>query len=180
MAKRAAAHDPEDPTGEFPLDPIGYFLHLAVVLDRRRDIHLAKLLRPLGMDVDTQRVMRVIDNLGSCTMGELADYTITDRTTLTRIIDHLVEAGLIDRAKPASDRRKVILTLTKAGKKAYVRARKAIREHTLELMRDLPENDVRIAARVQQTVVARLIDSELLTERLLWIAGSSHEAKRRD
>jgi DNA-binding MarR family transcriptional regulator len=179
MAKRATSHDPEDPTGEFPLDPIGYFIHLIVVLDRRRDVQLAKLLRPLGMDIDTQRVLRVIDRLGSCTMGELADYTITDRTTLTRIVDHLVAAGLIDRAKPASDRRKVVLTLTKDGKKAYTRARKAIREHTLELMRDLPEEEVRVAARIQQTLVTRLIDSELLTERLLWLPEGSRDTTRR-
>jgi len=177
MAKRATSHDPGDPTGEFPLDPIGYFVHLAVVLDRRRDIRLAELLRPLGMDVDTQRVLRVIDNLGSCTMGELADFTITDRTTLTRIIDHLVAEGLIDRTKPASDRRKVILTLTKAGKKTYTRARKAIRQQTVELMRDLPEEDVRVAARVQQKVVARLIESELLADRLLWLAAGNRKPK---
>ncbi|HUO12778.1 MAG TPA: hypothetical protein VMU37_08485, partial [Caulobacteraceae bacterium] len=52
--------DPADPTGEFPIDPAGYFLHLMLIINRRRDARVEQLLRPLNMTVDGHRAMRII------------------------------------------------------------------------------------------------------------------------
>lgn len=168
MARRVQT-DPPDPTGEFPFAPEAYFLHLSVVVDRHRDVRIETLLRPFGVGVAAHRAMRIIDHLGPVTMGELADYAIIDRTTLTRLVDQLVAAGFVERSRPPGDRRKVILTLTPRGKHAHTAMRRAISRDSQTLMRELPERDLRVAARLQRTIIERLIDNEQLARRLLWI-----------
>ena len=172
MAK-SEPNDPEDPSGEFPLDPVGYFIHLTVVLDRRRDLRIGEILAPHGLDVATHRVLRVIHKLDACTMGELADYTITDRTTLTRIVDHLVASGHVGRHKPAKDRRKVMLRLTPDGRRVFHKARRDIRDFNVALLDQVTEDDLRRVCRVQKAVIERLIEEDLLRSRLLWEAGSN-------
>lgn len=49
------------------------------------------------------------------TQSELADRTIKDRTTITRILDLLEKKGLATRRKDASDRRTFRIHLTEAG-----------------------------------------------------------------
>jgi len=165
--------DPADPTGEFPIDPAGYFLHLMLIINRRRDARVEQLLRPLNMTVDGHRAMRIIHIRSACTMGELADYAIIDRTTLTRIVDRLVSDGLVDRSKPPGDRRKIVLTLTESGLEAYNRARRVIGRFNVELTRGLDEADFRIAARLQQRIVARVVEDEELAQRLMLLEGDA-------
>lgn len=170
MAK--APLDPPDPTGEFPIEPATYFLHLLLIIDRYRDARIEKLLRPLEMSLDAHRAIRIINSRGSCTMGELADYAIVDRTTLTRIVDGLVANGLVDRAKPPGDRRKIVLTLTPAGVEALAKARRVIGRDNTELTRGLSEADFRVGVRLEQELVRRLVADPEMAHRLLWGIGA--------
>jgi DNA-binding MarR family transcriptional regulator len=54
-------------------------------------------------------------------VGDLADMSNRDRTTLTRIADRMVDKALIDRRVDPDDRRAVRLHLTDAGKHAHAR-----------------------------------------------------------
>jgi len=168
--------DPSDPTGEFPIEPAAYFLHLMLIVDRYRDARIEQLLRPLNISLDAHRAMRIIHSRGSCTMGELADYAIIDRTTLTRIIDQLVANGLVDRAKPPGDRRKIILTLTPAGFESHAQARGLIGKDNAELTRGLLESEFRTAVRLEQELVRRLVDDPEMAHRLLWGIGAAPTA----
>lgn len=168
MARRAQI-DPPDPAGEFPFAPASYLLHLAVVLDRHRDVRIEKLLRTFGMSLAGHRAMRIISHLGPVTMGELADYAIIDRTTLTRVVDQLVDQALVERTTPPGDRRKIVLTLTTKGRRTHTAMRRTISQADQSLMRELSDEDVRTTARLQRTIIERLIDDERLARRLLWI-----------
>ena len=164
--------DPSDPTGEFPIEPAAYFIHLMLIIDRYRDARIEQLLRPLNMTLDAHRAIRIINSRGSCTMGELADYAIIDRTTLTRIVDHLVANGLVDRAKPPGDRRKIVLTLTPAGVESHDQARRVIGRDNAELTRGLPESDFRVGVRLEMELVRRLVADPEMAHRLLWGIGT--------
>lgn len=54
-------------------------------------------------------------------VGELADVTIRDRTTITRFADGLVAKGWIERRPDPEDRRAVRLWLTAAGRRRQAR-----------------------------------------------------------
>jgi DNA-binding MarR family transcriptional regulator len=168
MAGRSGYYESVDERGEFPLEPEIYFLHLALVVAQRREARLERALKPTGLSVAGFRVLRVCNRFGSTTMGELSDYSLTDRTTLTRVVDELVAAGLVARGKSAGDRRKVMLELTAAGRRLFQRASNLVSRDLLELMRGLPQDELRAAIRVHQEVVARLAESDAQLERLLW------------
>ena len=54
-------------------------------------------------------------------MGRLADLTSVDRTTLTRTLGLMEEAGLIVRREGKSDRRSLAISLTAQGRRMFAR-----------------------------------------------------------
>lgn len=50
------------------------------------------------------------------TMAQLAERTLRDRTTVTRLIDGMVSKGLLTRTQPPEDRRRVMIGLTEYGR----------------------------------------------------------------
>src|SRR5271154_3734416 len=115
-----------DPTGEFPLDLTSYVFHLFAVVARHREVRLEAELKPDGLNLSRHRALGVILALEPCTMSELAEYSAVDRTTLTRTVDQLVDAGLVERATPREDRRQVVLTLTGEGRGICKRSLRAV------------------------------------------------------
>ena len=85
----------------------------------------------------------------SLRMGELAERLYFSRSGLTRLIDRLVKAGLVERADCESDRRGSYARLTREGRKRFQAARPAhlrgVRKHFLS---KLDEADLRHLAGV--------------------------------
>ena len=63
------------------------------------------------------RVVEAIGEQASCTMGELADCTLRAVSSLTGLVDRLVERRLVARERSEADRRVVRVRLTAAGRK---------------------------------------------------------------
>jgi DNA-binding MarR family transcriptional regulator len=169
MAENTPHPEPSDPMAEFPLPPSNYFVHLALVLSVHWNARAEKALQGYDFDMAGFRALRVVNHFGAATMGEIADYTFSDRTTLTRVVDHLVETGLMVRSKPPGDRRKVVLTLTDEGRRLFRRAREAVSRDIDTLVAGMPDGEFRAAARLVQQLVERLAESPKLSERLLWL-----------
>lgn len=55
-------------------------------------------------------------------MGELADRLLLSRSGVTRLIDRMVEAGLVERCAFPGDRRTALAALTGAGRSLFERA----------------------------------------------------------
>ncbi len=77
---------------------------------------------------------------GALRMGELAERLFLSRSGLTRLIDRLVKAGLVERTSCSSDRRGYNAKLTAAGRKRFEEAQPThlhgVREHFLDKLRD--------------------------------------------
>jgi DNA-binding MarR family transcriptional regulator len=155
-----------DPTGEFPVDLTTYVFHLFTVVARHRDARLEAALRPLGLNVSRHRALTSIERLQPCTMRELAEFVAVDRTTLTRTVDQLTDAGLVERATPREDRRQVVLTMTAAGRAACRRSLQAIYRVNRELLDGVGEAQQRALARGLDRVVERLAPDPALLKRL--------------
>jgi len=155
-----------DPSGEFPIDLTTYVFHLFTVVARHREARLEAALKPLGLNVSRSRALSSIDQLAPCTMSELAGYTAVDRTTLTRTVDQLADAGFVERTTPRQDRRQVLLTMTEAGKATCRRAMQAVYRLNRDLLQAAPEIEQRQLARALDKLVGRLIEDPVLLERL--------------
>ena len=84
----------------------------------------ATLLRQLAIDLEKKTGLTlgdfdVLGQLaeagGALRMTELADRTLSSRSSMTRRIDRMVEEGLVRRANADGDARGVVVALTDAG-----------------------------------------------------------------
>ncbi|HKJ36552.1 MAG TPA: MarR family transcriptional regulator [Solirubrobacterales bacterium] len=85
----------------------------------------AELEREHGMPLTTYEVLLQLANAPDCSlrMGELADRLYLSRSGLTRLIDRLVKAGLVERTTCESDRRGSFARLTDEGRRNFEAAR---------------------------------------------------------
>jgi DNA-binding MarR family transcriptional regulator len=92
----------------------------------------------------------------SLRMGELAERLFLSRSGLTRLIDRLVRAGLVERASCESDRRGSYARLTAEGRRRFDAARpthlRGVREHFL---RKLDDRDQDRLAEIWARVLGR-------------------------
>lgn len=159
-----------DPTEEFPFAVDDYVLHLLAAIHQFRDSNLDNALRSLGLNVGRYRVLGVLNRFGLSTMTELANFTAMQRTTLTRIADHLVAAGWVERRGEARDRRQVLLELTETGRKTYLRAVSIVFELNNRLLASVPEADARGAARVLVRVVENLAPNPAARDSIIYFS----------
>jgi len=96
------------------------FFHFSQILARRTRA-LNERLRPYGLDYSRWRVLAVLQEHSGATMGRLADLTSVDRTTLTRTLGLMENAGLVARRERESDRRSVAISLTAEGRRMFAR-----------------------------------------------------------
>jgi len=61
-------------------------------------------------------------------MNELAERILYSKSGFTRVVDRMEEAGLVRRARPANDRRTILILLTDKGTETLERARRHHRD----------------------------------------------------
>jgi MarR family transcriptional regulator, transcriptional regulator for hemolysin len=96
------------------------FFYFSQILARRTRAINAQL-RPYGLDYPRWRVLAVLQEHPGATMGQLADLTSVDRTTLTRTLGLMEEARLVARQERESDRRSLVISLTPKGRRMFAR-----------------------------------------------------------
>jgi DNA-binding MarR family transcriptional regulator len=113
-----------------------------------RDRELAQGLREFGLRVPEWRALAALYARERCTMSELADLASIDRTTLTRTVDRMEEAGWLTRLADADDMRVTRLALTAGGRKMFERIWPTV-ERLNELAIDgLPRADLQTLQRI--------------------------------
>jgi DNA-binding MarR family transcriptional regulator len=71
-------------------------------------------LRPVGLKITQLTLLRGLDRLGSATYNEIADELSLDKTTISRNIKLLIDAGWVDVSSD-EDARYKLATLSPAG-----------------------------------------------------------------
>lgn len=91
--------------------------------------------------------------------GELAEVVGASAATVSGMLDNLCAAELVERSRSESDRRLVMVKLTRRGKRK-VEARKALwRRRWEEALEGLDEEELRVASRVLDRI------GDIFTER---------------
>jgi MarR family transcriptional regulator, organic hydroperoxide resistance regulator len=86
-----------------------------------RDRELAQGLKDYGLRVPEWRALAALYARRDSTMSELAELATIDRTTLTRTVDRMQDAGWLERLADDEDMRITRLALTAAGRKMFER-----------------------------------------------------------
>ncbi|WJR75823.1 MarR family winged helix-turn-helix transcriptional regulator [Bradyrhizobium sp. NP1] len=80
------------------------------------------------------RVLTVLGNFGPLSATEITHRNTLETDKVTRIVDSLVEQGLVTRQQDSEDRRRVIVALTAKGKRIYVQIEQMIGEMEHEFL----------------------------------------------
>lgn len=104
---------------KFDLDSHPFFWLTQVI--GARDRELSQGLKAYGLRVPEWRALAALYARKHCTMGELAELATIDRTTLTRTVDRMQDAGWLTRLADEADMRVTRLSLTAAGRRMFDR-----------------------------------------------------------
>ena len=112
-------------------------LALAVkALQRALEQGANEVMRPLGLTGAQADALTVLRQTGPISLGELGELLIAEGGHPSRLVDRLVDAGLVERRAAEQDRRRIVLSLTAQGRRLERRAEK-LRETQLDFFREL-------------------------------------------
>src|SRR3979490_1946221 len=85
--------------------------------------HYDRALAPGGLSTSAYAILARTSSEGPLPLGTLASRLAMDRTTLSRELTPLVEAGLLTAATDTEDRRRRVVAVTRKGATLVERAR---------------------------------------------------------
>jgi MarR family transcriptional regulator for hemolysin len=109
-----------------------------------------KVASDYGLSQATGLPVLVISRFGESGVrpGVLAETLGLEPSSLVRVVDHLLESGLLERHEDPNDRRAKILRLTEAGEKTAERIDQALRPFRRKLFGAFEPSDVEACLRV--------------------------------
>lgn len=108
-------------------------------VNRAIDIHSRQLNKSSGLTGPQLLVIQRIDQLEAPLAKKIAQEINLSAATVTTIIDRLQKRGLVIRTRSETDKRKVHLSLSEAGKTLLNRAPKPLQEHFILRYQNLEE-----------------------------------------
>jgi MarR family transcriptional regulator, organic hydroperoxide resistance regulator len=118
------------------VDPLVELVLCVKAAQRELERRMNDAMRPLGLTGAQADALVVIGQAGPLSLQELGELLIAEAGHPSRLVDRLVEAGLVDRRPAEDDRRRIVLSLTGVGRRQVKRIH-AARESVLELGRQL-------------------------------------------
>jgi DNA-binding MarR family transcriptional regulator len=91
-------------------------------------------MRPLGLTGAQADALTVIRQAGPLSLRELGELLIAEAGHPSRLVDRLVDAGLVARTPAEDDRRRIVLELTQKGRRVEKRV-EAAHDEVIELGR---------------------------------------------
>jgi MarR family transcriptional regulator, organic hydroperoxide resistance regulator len=147
------------------MDPLLEFALCVKAIQRELERQTNDVMRPLGLTGPQADALVVIGQAGPLSLRELGGLLIAEAGHPSRLVDRLVEAGLVERRVADEDRRRVVLSLTSRGRRVEKRALEA-REGILELARELVgDRDLEPVLEVLRDLVRYTQFAELIARR---------------
>ena len=131
-----------------------------VLDDYRRLVQMLSGARPSEMLLESSvtmaqmKVLMLLSALSESRMSELASALHLSLSTVSGLVDRLVESGLVSRRTDANDRRQVIVSLTDDGVGFLDRFQELGVSHLRGLIADLTPTDIAAVSRALEVLIA--------------------------
>jgi len=143
-------------TKKIPALPGGRALDLERRLSYRFSIFATKIIRSVadmygpkyGLLPSGWKTMAAIGRYGPVSAKQVCAYTTVEPDKVSRAVDRLEELGFVRRTQDTSDRRRVVLTLSPAGRNAYGDIEHATRIVEMKLLDCLSSEERRTLDRI--------------------------------
>ena len=147
------------------MDPLFEFALAVKAITRELERRVNEAMRPLGLTAVQADALYVIGQAGPLSLKQLGDLLIAEAGHPSRLVDRLVEAGLVERRPAGDDRRRVVLSLTARGRRLESRAADT-RERLLDVAREaVGDRDVTPALELLRELVEFTHFAELIERR---------------
>ena len=114
------------------------------------------VLKNYGVGSAQAFVLHELNRESPLSVNELAERTATDQSTVSVVVNKLVEKKLVARSRSGEDARRAELSLTARGRQLVRKLPATIQESLLDAVRDLPPRRAGAFANALEEVVASL------------------------
>lgn len=104
---------------ETPYRITDYPMHYFAAIQRQNQLNLSRALREIGVSVPMWRALSALRHRDGQTIGELAQLTVLDRSSLGRLLDDMARERLVEREPLPDDRRALVVSLSAKGRKVF-------------------------------------------------------------
>lgn len=135
---------------------------------RRVSAHSRRVGQDTGLTVPQVLVLRTIleDDADEVTGARVAERAHLSRPTVSNLVEKLVKAGLIERNRSQVDRRRVLLSLTQAGRQRLANGPPPLEQRFIDRLASLGDAEreeiLQALERVVEMMDADRIDAESL------------------
>ncbi|GGN44674.1 MarR family winged helix-turn-helix transcriptional regulator [Deinococcus daejeonensis] len=105
------------------------------------------------------QILTTLSRAGPLSLADLGRHLGADKAWMSRNVDELARAGLIDKQAGQPDRRVVVLTLTPDGQEQVYRLNAALRQQSARLLRRVPPADQASVLRTLE-LLAEALEAE--------------------
>lgn len=134
---------------------------------RAIDLHSRQLNQVYGLTGPQALVLKEVSSRRGITAGELARRVSLSQATITDIVKRLEQRGYVARIRDLTDRRKVMLEITLAGKKLVKAAPPLLQERFTERFAQLEDWEQTLLLSSLQRIASLMDAGELEAEPLL-------------
>ncbi len=101
------------------------------------------------------RVLAALSSRRDWTIGELSEASLAKQPTISKLIDRLVQQGMVARRADAADARRVLISLTPAGHAAMAPVLQDASAFNLALLADYPPEQLTALKRLLRDMITR-------------------------
>lgn len=116
--------------------------------------------RKLGISEAQLLVLRELEQDPGCSIGEVAERTHTDQSSVSTVVSRLASGGLVKRDASAEDGRRAELRLTARGRAMLRRAPNTAQQRMVSALDVLPARERRMLGRLLTQVVEEMGDEQ--------------------
>lgn len=127
-------------------------------LERRQLMRLKFLALGLTVGEGQPRILDCLLDRGELTQRELADLCMFDATTMSRTLDKMEQAGLIQRNRNPASRRSHLISLTEIGKEKGKLVREEFNWLDEILQKGITKEELETVYRILEKIEKNLTD----------------------
>lgn len=147
-----SAYDPSNP--DFRLDNSPFYLMAHADYKYHEDMD--KVLHKHGVSKPIYRIMTVLREHQPASIGALAEVALTKRSTVSRIIDRMLEQGLVTTEANPEDNRITEVTLTPAGQQTLRKLTPIVGRQFVRATQGISERDIANLLKTLQKISQNL------------------------
>ncbi|SMF67725.1 MarR family winged helix-turn-helix transcriptional regulator [Allosphingosinicella indica] len=147
-----SAYDPSNP--EFRLENSPFYLMAHADYKYHEDMD--KVLHKHGMSKPIYRIMTVLREHQPASIGALAEAALIKRPTVSRIIDRMIEQGLVKTSPNREDNRITEVTLTPAGQQKLGKLTPIVGRQFARAMEGVSDRDIAYLLQVLHRISQNL------------------------